>query len=178
MKKMREIMPFFEGPLTKAQLVLAGAAIVMIMMIEFINAIGRKLLIPFPCCLEFAESFMIVIVFMGIGYVALSEGHVQVTILTRKMRPSLRRYLDAAAYASGTVTFGLLAYGACLIAWNSTLLLEIRIGVFHFPIWIFRILFALGLSLMTLQCLINTVKFFRQASDPHWKPEEDVIERR
>jgi len=177
MKKIREMILFFEGPLTKVQLGLAGAALVLIMVIELLNAFGRKLLIPFPCCLEFSESFMIVIVFMGIGYVALSEGHVQITILTRKMRPSTRRYLDAAAYASGTVIFGLLAYGACLIAWNSTLLLEIRIGVFHFPIWIFRIFFALGLSLMTLQCLINAVKFSRQASDPHWKPKEDVIER-
>jgi TRAP-type C4-dicarboxylate transport system permease small subunit len=169
---MKKIISFLEGPVAKFEVVLAAASIIIVMIIEFLNAFGRKLYMPFPCCLESAESLMIVMVFLGIGYVALSEEHTQVTILTRKMRPSVKRYLDAVAYLFATVIFGVLAYGAWPIAWRSTLSLEIRIGVFDFPIWVFRVFFALGLSLMTLQCLSNTIKFFRQASDPTWKQAE------
>lgn len=171
MKRMRSILVFWEGPLAKVQIMLAGMAVILVMIIQFLNAFGRKLLVPFPCCLEAGESLLIVVVFLGIGPVALSEEHTQVTILTRKMRPSIRRYLDAAAYAFGAVIFGIMAYGAWFVAWSMVLILEMRIGVFHFPIWPFRVLFALGLTLMTVQCVINAVRFFRQGSDPNWQPE-------
>jgi TRAP-type C4-dicarboxylate transport system permease small subunit len=166
---MKKIFSFFEGPVAKFEVVLAAVSMVIVMIAQFINAFGRKLYMPFPCTLELAESLMIVIVFLGIGYVALAEEHTQVTIVTRRMRPSVKRYLDAAAYLFATVIFGILAYGAWPIAWWSAFSQEIRIGVYDFPVWLFRIFFALGLSMMTLRCLSNTIKFFRQASDPTWK---------
>ncbi|MBW1773465.1 MAG: TRAP transporter small permease [Deltaproteobacteria bacterium] len=169
---MKKIVSFFEGPVTTAGAALAGLSIIIMMVIEFLNAIGRKLYMPFPCCLESAESLMITTVFLGIGYVALKEEHTQVTIITRRMRPSVKRYLDAAVYLFGAITFGVLAWGAWPIAWNAMLTLEIRIGVYRFPIWVFRIFFALGVTLMALQCILNTIKFISQASDPNWKPEE------
>jgi TRAP-type C4-dicarboxylate transport system permease small subunit len=172
---MRKMIAFIEGPLMKFEVFLAGLSMAIIMTIECLNAFGRKLLIPLPCCLEAAESLLIVIVFLGIGYVAFAEEHTQVTILTKRLRPSVRRFLDSAAYGFGAIIFGILACGAWPMAVASTLRLEIRIGVFHFPIWIFRLFFAVGLSLMSLQCVINALKFHQQASDPNWNGDGEVL---
>jgi TRAP-type C4-dicarboxylate transport system permease small subunit len=161
--KMKKITGLFEGPVEKCEVAIAGISIFSMMVIEVLNAFGRKLYTPFPCCLESAESLMITSVFLGVGYVALREGHTQVTILTRWMRPRYRRLLDAAGYLFATATFGFLAFGAC----------KIRIGVYRFPIWVFRVFFALGLILMTIQCVINIARFVRQAFDSNWEPEAE-----
>lgn len=173
---MKRILGFIEGPLESVAVFLAGLSIVIMMTIEFLNAIGRKIYMPFPCTLESAESLMITTVFLGIGYVALSEEHTQVTILTRWMGKSSKRYLDAGSYLFGSLTFGVLAYQAWPIAMKSAMDLEIRLGVYAFPVWVFRIFFALGLSLMCLQCLINSIKFAFQARDPSWEAEKETTE--
>lgn len=170
MKKIRRLI---EKPVESVALALASIAIFVMMVIEVLNAFGRKLFIPFPCCVETAEASMIVAVFLGIGYTALCEEHTQVTILTRRMHKAVRRYLDAAAYLFGTLIFGIWSYGAWRIAWRSFRMLEVRIGYYNFPEWVFRIVFALGLSLMTIQCILNALKFIGQASDPNWKPEDE-----
>ena len=169
---MKKIVSIFEGPVSNVSVALAGLSIIIMMVIEFLNAIGRKVYMPFPCCLESAESLMITTVFLGIGYVALKEEHTQVTIVTRRMRPSTKRYFDAVAYLFGGITFAVLAWGAWPIAWNAMINMEIRIGVYRFPIWVFRIFFALGVTMMALQCFSNTIRFFSQAKDPNWKSEE------
>jgi TRAP-type C4-dicarboxylate transport system permease small subunit len=169
---MKKFVAFFEGRIERIGLVLAGFSIAAMMIIEFLNAIGRKLYMPFPCTLETAESLMITTVFLGIGVVALTEEHTQVTIITRKMPKSVKRYLDAAAYLFAAGLFGFLTLGAWPIAWDSTLMLEIRIGVYHFPIWVFKIFYALGLTLMFIQSVINAIRFISQAADPTWNPED------
>ena len=134
-------------------------------LIEVMNAFGRKLYIPFPCCLETAESLMITMVFLGIGYTAMLEEHTQVIILTRRFSVKAKCYLDL----FGAVTFAFLAYGSWPSSWHSMTTLEIRIGVYNFPLWVFRLFFSLGLTLMTLHCIINIVRFISQARDPSWK---------
>jgi hypothetical protein len=37
-------------------------------------------------------------------------------------------------------------------------IMEIRIGVFRYPMWPFRMFLALGLTMMTIQLFINMVK--------------------
>jgi len=168
---MKKIRYLFEGPIESTALTIAGFSVFAMMVIEILNAFGRKLFMPFPCCLESAESLMITSVFLAIGYVAMVEGHTQVTILTRWMRPSTRRVLDGLSYLFAALIFGFLAIGACTIAFHSVLALEIRIGVYRFPIWVFRVFFALGLVLMALQSFFNTFKFIQQARDQSWSPE-------
>lgn len=153
-------------------LIIGGFSVIAMMTIEVLNVFGRKLHTPFPCSLETAESLMITSVFLVIGYVALVEEHTQVTIMTRRLRPSTNRLIDAFGYLFGALIFTFLAYGAWRIAWDMFHIFENRIGVYRFPIWPFRILYALGLSSFVIQCYINTIRFISQAFDPEWKPEE------
>jgi TRAP-type mannitol/chloroaromatic compound transport system permease small subunit len=54
--------------------------------------------------------------------------------------------------------FGYLALGAGAEALRSIALLEYRLGVYRFPLWPFKTLFATGLALLTIQLVLNTVK--------------------
>jgi len=106
---------------------------------------------------------MIVMVFMGVGYVALMEGHTYVTLMTRKWKPSGTRFLDGLNSLFGAVVFSFIMWGAWISAYESCCKLEMIIGVFRFPVWPFRIIFALGLSLFVMQLFINSVKFIWEA---------------
>jgi len=160
---MKRFVSFCEGPLIRISVAFATISIAILAVLETLNAFGRKFLMPVPCCLEAAESLMIVMVFLGIGYVAREEEHTQITITTRSMPAYVQRLLDGIAYGFGALVFGILTSGAWPLAVDKVMKFEIRIGVFHFPVWIFRLFFAIGLTLMTIQCVINAVKFTRQA---------------
>lgn len=126
--------------------------------IEFLNAIGRKLFIPFPGTIESVESLLVVSVYFGVALVALEGGHVSVTIGTERLPPGGRHLLDALGNLMAAVVFGFLAAGAGAEAARSIALWEFRLGVYRFPLWPFKTLFASGLVLLTVQLLLNTVK--------------------
>jgi len=127
-------------------------------LIEFLNAIGRKLFIPFPGAVESVESLLVVSVYFGVALVALEGGHVNVTIATGRLSPAARHLLDAVANVLAAAVFGYLAAGAGAEAARSIALLEFRLGVYRFPLWPFKTLFAFGLALLTIQLVLNTVK--------------------
>ena len=126
--------------------------------IEFLNAVGRKLFIPFPGTVESVESLLVVSVYFGVALVALESGHVNVTIATERLGPGARHLLDALANALAALVFGYLAAGAGAEAVRSTAMWEYRLGVYRFPLWPFKALFAAGLALLTIQLVLNTVK--------------------
>lgn len=126
--------------------------------IEFLNAIGRKLFIPFPGTVESVESLLVVSVYFGVALVALEGGHVNVTIGTDRLPPAAQHLLDAAANLLAALVFGFLAAGAWAEAVRSIAMLEFRLGVYRFPLWPFKTLFATGLALLTIQLVLNTVK--------------------
>jgi TRAP-type C4-dicarboxylate transport system permease small subunit len=127
-------------------------------LIEFLNAIGRKLFVPFPGTVESVESLLVVSVYFGVALVALEGGHVNVTMATGRLSPAARHLLDAVANVMAAVVFGYLAVGAWAEALRSIAMLEFRLGVYRFPLWPFKTLFSLGLALLTIQLVLNTVK--------------------
>ena len=126
--------------------------------IEFLNAIGRKLFVPFPGTVESVESLLVVSVYFGVALVALEGGHVNVTIGSDRLPPGARHLLDALANVLAALIFGFLALGAAGEAARSIALLEYRLGVYRFPLWPFKTLYATGLVRLTIQLALNTVK--------------------
>jgi TRAP-type C4-dicarboxylate transport system permease small subunit len=142
---------------------IAGFSLVLMLIIEFLNVLGRELYVPLPCALEASESLLVVCIYLGVAYVNLHWQHTNVTILTMRFSFRAQKYLDSFAYLFGVVIYSILALGAWRTAIAQTGLLEMRIGVFRFPIWPFRILFAVGLTLLVLQSLSNAIKCILQA---------------
>jgi TRAP-type C4-dicarboxylate transport system permease small subunit len=140
-------------------ILLGGASVCLMMAIQVLDAIGRKVLVPFPVALELSQALMISTVFFSIGYVALRHEHTYVTLPTRNLHPGTNFLLDSFGQILGAVVFSFLTYAAWFVAIESFQKMEIIIGVLRFPIWIFKLLYALGLMLFVVQVWINAVKF-------------------
>lgn len=126
--------------------------------IECLNAIGRKLFIPFPCALEAVESLLVISVYFGVSIVALEGGHVNVTLMTRKSPVRVQHLLDVIANLLASLAFGYLMVGAWAEAVRAISILEMRIGVYRFPLWPFKTLYAVGLTFLVIQLFINMIK--------------------
>jgi TRAP-type C4-dicarboxylate transport system permease small subunit len=146
--------------------------------IETLNVIGRKLLIPVPCALEAVESLLVVSVYFGMSFVAMAGGHVNITIATQRLSLSTQKFLDAVANFLGVVVFGFLTCGAWVEFVKAVRIMEIRIGVYRFPIWPFRLFFAIGLTMLVIQLAINVIRMTHAAvGHPNYAGMEKLLER-
>jgi TRAP-type C4-dicarboxylate transport system permease small subunit len=160
---MEKIILFYEGKLITWGVYVIGFPLILMTIIEVLNAIGRKLFIPFPCSLEAVESLLVISVYFGVSIVAKEGGHVNVPLLTQKFRPSIQNMLDGLANLFGAIFFGFWTLGAWLEFIKALRILEVRIGVYRFPVWPFRMFFAFGLTMLTIQLVFNFIKFMNVA---------------
>jgi TRAP-type C4-dicarboxylate transport system permease small subunit len=160
---MEKIILFYEEKLEKWGIFLISAPLILMTIIEVLNVLGRKFFMPFPCALEAVESLLVISVYMGVSIVALEGGHVSVSLLTDRFPKAVQHGLDAFANLLGAATFGFLGYGAWLEALRAWSILEMRIGVYRFPLWPFKIIFALGMTMLVVQLVINVIKFTHRA---------------
>ena len=156
---MEKMIMLYEEKFKKIGTYIIFSPLIAMTIIEFLNAIGRKLFIPFPCALEAVESLLVTSVYFGVSIVAMEGGHVNVTIVTRKLPVWVQHLLDAIANLLGTLTFGYLMTGAWGEAFKAISILEMRIGVYRFPLWPFKTLYAVGMTFLTIQLAINTIKY-------------------
>jgi TRAP-type C4-dicarboxylate transport system permease small subunit len=159
---MEKMIMIYEEKFSKWGAFIIGVPLILMTIIEVLNVLGRKLYIPFPCSLETVESLMVVSVYLGVSIVALEGGHVNVPLVTQKFPLAAQYLLDAFVNLLGAFTFGLLSVGAWREALKAIGIMEMRIGVYRFPIWPFRLIFALGMTMLAIQVALNTIKFIHR----------------
>ena len=79
---MEKIISFYNRVLSKGILFI-GMPMIIITVLEVINAVGRKLFVPLPCTIEAVEALMVVITYFGVSFVAAEGGHVNVPLMTQ-----------------------------------------------------------------------------------------------
>ena len=156
---MEKLIMLYEAKLEKWGVFLISAPLAVMTVIEVLNAVGRKLSMPFPCALESVESLLVISVYLGVSVVALEGGHVKVTVLTDRFSSSVQHAVDALANLLGGLTFGFFATGAWIEGFKSLGIFEMRIGMYRFPLWPFKLIFAFGLTLLVIQLFINAIKY-------------------
>jgi TRAP-type C4-dicarboxylate transport system permease small subunit len=161
---MDNIIISFENRLRRWGAYLIGIPIFVMALIEALNAFGRKLWVPFPCAVETVESLLVITTYFGVSVVAIERGHVNVDLVTRKFPRRVQRYITIFADLVGAVVFGLLTWGAWRMAVYAARIMEIRLGVYRFPLWPFKLLFALGLTLLVIQLVFNIIKLIHSGS--------------
>ncbi len=143
--------------------VAGGAGIVILMLLATAGAIGRKFGQPVPDVLEACETIMFASVFLGMAYVALHRGHINVTMFTQRLSRRAQTILDAGVLMLAAAVFGLLTWSSWGLAWKWFLIREVRLGAFPWPIWPFRFLFVVGMGLIALQLIFSAVNLVRKA---------------
>ena len=161
---MEKAIVFYEQKYKSIATYLIFVPLLLMTLIEFLNAIGRKLFVPFPGTVESVESLLVISVYFGVSLVALESGHVNVTIMTSRMSEGAQHTLDAIAHLLAALVFGYLMAGAWAEATESIKMLEFRMGVYRFPLWPFKTLYAFGLTLLAIQLILNAIKHAYLAS--------------
>jgi TRAP-type C4-dicarboxylate transport system permease small subunit len=150
--------------------VVGGAGIVILMLLATAGAIGRKFGKPVPDVLEACETIMFASVFLGMAYVALQRGHINVTMFTQRLSLRAQTILDVGVLLLAAAVFALLTWSSWRLAWKWFLIREVRLGVFPWPIWPFRFLFVLGIGMIALQLIFSAVTLFSKAPGREGEP--------
>jgi len=175
---MEKMIMSYEKWLLKWSIPVIIFPVLIMVVIETLNVLGRKLFIPFPCALEAVESLLVISVYFGMSFVAMAGGHVNITLATERLSLAKQKFLDALANFLGALVFGFLACGAWLEFVKALRIMEMRIGVYRFPIWPFRLFFAIGLTMFVLQLLINVIKLTHAAlGHPNYAGMEKLLEK-
>jgi len=153
----------FVETLSRIGAVAGGAGIVILMVLATAGAVGRKFGQPVPNVLEACETIMFASVFLGMAYVALQRGHINVTMFTQRLSPRTQTILDVGVLLLAAAVFGLLTWSSWVLACQWFLIREIRLGAFPWPIWPFRFLFVVGMGLIGLQLISSVVTLVSKA---------------
>ena len=138
---------------------LASAVSTFLMLVLVVaNVIGRYLFnSPITGAFEITESLLVVVIMLGLGLTQYHDGHIRVTILTRRMPRAWARLAKIGALLLGAVFFAWCAYASWKFAYESYSFNEQEWGTITFPLYPFKFVVFLGVILLTVQFLLDTI---------------------
>jgi TRAP-type transport system small permease protein len=160
---MERIIRMYERNLLHWGIWIISTPLFIMTIVEFVNCIGRKLFIPLPASIEAVENLLGITVYFGVSIVAVKQGHVRVDMLVAHFASWVQDLLRLLGSLLGAATFGFLGSGAWIEAMRSTDMFEMRVGVYPFPVWPFKILFAVGMTFFVLQLFFDVIKAVHHA---------------
>ncbi len=133
-----------------------------------------------PGMLELVETFMVMVVFLGLAHAEAAGVHVRMTLVTRVLP-------DLAQRLARTLAMVLCLLGSLWFAWttgnravDSFLSGEIRMGLLRFPVWPARIVIAVGFTVFALEYVVRIWEEWRgrrAVSDPTPAGEAGSVRR-
>ena len=144
----------------RAMMVIAGAIVMLMMVLITIDVVCRKLSLSFSGVYETIQILTVAVVFLGISYVQKMKGHIFIEIATTKLPLKWQQILDCIGYLIGIFICGIITWQSLLVAWESVLIWEYAAGVVQIPIWPAKLIVAIGFLFMTLRLMLDLMFFF------------------
>ena len=146
---------FYAGGLVAA-FVLLGMTLLIV-----VDVIGRKLGHSTGIAQEISGYALVLIVFASLAYCLREGSHIKIGIVTDRLAPEVRRWLK--------VTTSILAIAFIILVIWQTLRLTLELYTqnstsmtpLHVPLWPLQMLVPLGLALLTIAILLETIKTIR-----------------
>jgi len=136
----------------------AGISLFAMMIMMTIHVVGRKLAMPVPGAFEASEQLMVVVFSFPLAEVSLKKGNIVFELLSRKFSPGIKRRMEIIGNLVGLFLFAPLTYKAWQIAFKMFNMREYRQGIIDFPIWPFRFVIAVGLTVFTYQLIVGWIR--------------------
>jgi len=136
---------------------------VMLMLLATANGVGRKFAYPVPNAIEMGQSLMVAGIYLGVAYVTMQRGHVNIDLLTRRLPPRIQAALDAMVNVVAVIIFGVLTWASGVVGWEAYTVRACKIAAFMWPIWPFQILLCVGLGMFVLQLVVNAISDVNKA---------------
>ena len=151
---------------------LAGAFIVIIVLMILAQIIGRWIGVIVPSTEDFAGYFLAASSFLALAYTFKHGGHIRVTLLVRHFTGRARKLFLLFALAILVLIIGYAAYYASALVIESWQFGEMSQGYIAVPIWIPQTSMATGLIVFFI-ALADELILVLQGGDPDFQEHED-----
>lgn len=154
--------------LTRTCAILSGISILLMMIAGAADVFGTNLDViglrsrPIPATFEFMGAMMVVTVFLAVSFAQHDRRHIRVELLVRRLPKFWRKAADVFQFALAAVVFGFIARFAWPAAIHGFNVGEYATGVINFPLWPARFVLAIGVTLMTIQCVFDVLGLFSE----------------
>lgn len=151
---------------------LSAAALIVIMLVAFINVIGEKLgragvawAKGIPNSTAIIQYFHIPLVFLAAGYVTLDQGHTRIDLLIQKA-PKLEKVFMAIGHVLGAAISFFISYRGTFITLAENLKNHARISTTadSWVVWPFTVCHCVGFLLLGLSfcwALVRMIRFWK-----------------
>lgn len=141
----------------------AVAAFVLFMMTLLVtgDVIGREFGHSTGVAHEISGYCLVVIVFLGLAYTLRVGKHVEVSVVTAKLPQRARRWLKIATSFVSMAFIVWLLWFTLQHAIRSYALKSVSMTPLRVPLWPLEMLLPIGLGLLTLAIMVETIKIIK-----------------
>lgn len=97
-----------------------------------------------PGMIEMIETFMVIVVFLGLAHAEAVGVHVRMSLVTRALPFRIRRWVKMTGMAICLAGSAWFAWASTIRAQASLAVGEVQPGLLRFPVWPARIVIAIG----------------------------------
>lgn len=160
--------------------VVAGAAVVLLMVITFVGVVFRRSPLAGPWLqggFEISELLMAMIAVLAIAYTWYIGGHIRIGLFRDRRTPRNKAVLDAVASFWGVVWVAAIVWSVWQVSMSSltsgmgTGVLGIGTGILGIPIAPFQIIFSIVMAHFFLVLLRSWLGFSARAGGRHMEHE-------
>lgn len=112
---------------------------------------------PIPAANDLSAAMLPLIVVLALSHIQRGDGHIAVDLVTSILPSAMDRALRCLGYACATLVLAAISRGAWSLALDSIALNEWAISAVRFPVWPSKTIFAIGLTVATLQAAAQFV---------------------
>ncbi len=132
--------------------------IFLLMMLITVDIIGRYFGYPTMVAHEMSAYLLVALSFMGLAYALRSGSHIEITVLRDRLSPLARRVLMIVTSVVATVFCGWLTWATLTMTVESFMQNTTSITIIRTPLWIPQSFISLGLALVTLEFVAETIR--------------------
>ncbi|TAK82493.1 MAG: TRAP transporter small permease [Betaproteobacteria bacterium] len=134
-------------------LVMASLSILVMTLIGGIDVLSTAALgKPIATVYELTQTLMVLVVFLALGHLQLTDGNIAIDVLPNKLRPRGKRFHAALVQFVALVSFAALTWQAWLMALDSWSIKEYSMGLVAFPLYPAKFAVVIGSALTVLCC--------------------------
>lgn len=143
--------------------IIGAACLVAVMVAVVANVILRLLGNSILGTVEIVQIVIVPAAAFALGYTAIKQAHVAVTLVISHLSPPVRAVLAIITIFLSIGIWALIVWRGASVAWEKALIPELT-TLLHWPIYPFRYALVLGAAILCLVLLIDLFKALREAA--------------
>lgn len=104
-----------------------------------------------PGMIEMIETFMVIVVFLGLAHAEAVGVHVRMSLVTNALPFRIRRWVKMGGMAICVAGSAWFAWASTIRAQESLSVGEVQPGLLRFPVWPARIVIAVGFAVLVFE---------------------------